>query len=627
MRIGRFTALFLLLFVSASLWAQMTPNAPVKNFRFPRFGENGYTQWVLQGEKGIYDSEEQIRVEGMALRVYSGDERMAKELTLDSPEATIRLKEDRAFSKQKIRIEGANFTITGTGWEWIGETKEIVVEADTVVEFTQAITGGLSEQNDPAEVKRTVIKSDQLVLQTTEEDYNFEFSGSVRALSGDMDLRSNILIALADAPGGEEEAPKLGQGKLDSVREIVAIEEVKILQGGRTVRAGEAKFLTREGRATLTGSPQIEVKGAFLSGAVVRSHSGELVIEGSPSEGRAQMILTDTGGLGLQGMSALSEQTIVLANRITMQEVASGNRFLFEQQVEVMSGAVQLQASKMTITADQAKKEAEPESGVGDEADLKVGEVRQLIAEGGVRIEQKGQVATGEKVVFYPAEQRCELTGQPKVTNGEAVITGHKMELKPKLAIVTSNGSEKVNVELPAMPDLGYQTFTPSLAKEEDDGRTEDVAPEVTIVRSRLLRMIEEPERTLFRFTDEVEVSGTNLEATCERLDVIAKERSATTSAKDATERLEVERIEAHDSVVIKQAGRTATASRAFIMPKEGKVVLEDNAVVEDDRGRVSGFRMTLLQGQRKAIVEGGGGPGQERARITLPALPGSDDK
>ena len=45
-----------------ALQAQMTPSAPVQNFRLPSFGENGYTQWVLQGGKGIYDSETQIRI-------------------------------------------------------------------------------------------------------------------------------------------------------------------------------------------------------------------------------------------------------------------------------------------------------------------------------------------------------------------------------------------------------------------------------------------------------------------------------------------------------------------------------------------------------------------------------------
>jgi lipopolysaccharide export system protein LptA len=198
------------------------------------------------------------------------------------------------------------------------------------------------------------------------------------------------------------------------------------------------------------------------------------------------------------------------------------------------------------------------------------------------------------------------------------------MELKPKLAIVTSDGTEKVKVELPMMPDLGYQTFSPTLNQEDAGEKEEAAKPELTVVQSRQLRMLEEPERTLFRFTDAVEISATNLEATCERLDVIATEKRAATATEDPSKRLEVERIEAHDSVEIKQAGRTATASRAFILPKEGKVVLEDNAVVNDERGRVSGYRMTLLQGQRRAIVEGGGGPGQERVRITLPALPGS---
>lgn len=607
----------------------MTPNAPVKNFRFPRFGDNGYTQWVLQGAKGIYDNEEQIRVEEMALRVYSGDERMVKELTLDSPEATIRLKENRAFSEDAIRIVGANFTISGTGWEWIGETREIIVQADTVVEFTQAITGGLSEAAGPTGgMKRTVIKSDQLVLQTTEKDYNFEFSGSVSAVSGDLDLKSNVLIALADVPEGEKGAPTVEPGKLDSVRQIIAREEVVIVQQGRTVRAGEAEFLTREGRAILTGGPQIEVAGAFLSGAVVRSQSGELVIEGSPSKGRAQMILTETGGLGLQGGSALSQETIVLADTITMQAVKAGNRFLFEGAVEVMSGAVQLKAAKMTILSDK-KEEATKTAATDKDAesgDLKVGEVNQLVAEGGVRIEQSGQIATGEKVVFYPTEQRCELTGNPRVTNGEAVVTGTRMELKPQLAVVYGDSTDKVRVELPEMPDLGYKTFTPSLTSEAEDNsrKVETVEPEITIVQSELLRMVEEPRRTLFRFTDSVEVTATNLEATCDRLDVIAVEKPAPAGAKDLGGALEVERIEAHDSVVIMQSGRTATAGRAFILPNEGKVVLEDNAVVNDQRGRVSGFRMTLLQGERRAIVEGGGGPGQERARITLPALPGS---
>ncbi|MFU8847961.1 MAG: LptA/OstA family protein [Opitutales bacterium] len=597
----------------------MSPNAPVKNFRYPRFAESGYTEWVLQGEKGIYDSEAQIRVEGMALRVYSGDERMTRELTLESPEATIRTAENRAFSKAPIQIAGANFTISGTGWEWLGESKEIVVAADTVVTFTQEIDGGLSGRTASEAVKQTVIRSERLVLQTTEKEYRFEFSGAVRVKSAEMDLASNLLIALADVPEGAEGVAAPDPGKLDSVRQIIAMEEVQIMQSGRQVRAGEVQFFPREGRATLTKSPEIEVAGAYLSGAVVRSQSGVLQIEGSPSEGRAQMILTETGGLGLQGMSALSEETIVLANKIRMESVAAGNRFFFEEDVHVMSGAVQLRAAMMTVEADAEGKAAEAELAASEESEageLKVGVLRRLMAEGGVSIEQGGQVATGEAVVFYPSEERAVLTGKPRVTNGETVVTGSKMELKPQLAVVSSEGSEKVRVALPVMPDLGYE---PNLGSGESAADTTG-EPQLTVVQSQLLRMIEEPGQTLFRFSDAVEISATNLDVSCERLDVIASESAVAQGAKEPAARLEVERIEAHDRVEIRQAGRTASAKRAFFLPKEGKVVLEDEAVVTDARGQVFGYRMTLLQGQRRAIVEGGQ-PGQERARITLPGF------
>lgn len=618
MRFSRFLSITVLSCLAVSLYGQMTPNAPIKNFRLPRFGDNGYTQWVLQGARGIYDSDEQVRVEGMAMRVYSGDERMALELSMDSPEATLRLLENRGYSDAPIEISGANFTISGVGWEWSGETKEIVVKYDTVVKFTQGIAGAfvdLGASDDAA--KETEIHSERLVLRTTEEEYYFEFTGSVHAVSDQMDLRSEQLIALADVPAGRDDsaAAKAAPGELDSIRQIIARDDVMIVQDGKIVKADQAEFFPREQRADLSGSASVETKGAYLSGESIRSQSGEIVIAGAEAAGRAQMILTEAGGLGIQGAAALTSETIVLADTITMREQPTENHFLFKGSVEVMSGAVQMRSARMVITANRT--ESAPTEA---DSDLKVGEVKNIVADGGVRIEQSGQVATGEQVTFYPADERAVLTGDPKVTNGEAVVTGQIMELKPKLAIIRGEAGAPVIVRLPEMPDLGYEAFTPTSLNEPKPS-VASTEMEDTVVTSHLLRMIEEPDQTLFRFTENVTVTATNLDATCERLDVIAREQASADPAADKP--LELERIEAHDEVVIEQTGRTATAKKAIILPKEGKVVLEGQAVVQDDRGRVAGHRMTLFQGQRRAVVEGGG-PEGERARITLPAMPGS---
>jgi lipopolysaccharide export system protein LptA len=637
MRFPRYLTILLLNCLTVSLFGQMTPNAPVKNFRLPRFADNGYTQWVLQGERGIYDSDEQVRVEGMAMRVYSGDERMAVELSMDSPEATLRLLENRGYSDSSIEIVGINFTISGVGWEWSGDSKEIIVKYDTVVKFTQGIAGAFVDSGVDVEAgsQDTEIHSQRLLLRTSEEEYYFEFTGSVHAVSDQMDLRSETLIAMADAPEGRADdvvVQEIAPDELDSIRQIIARDKVVIFQDGKTVKADQAEFFPREQRASLDGTASVTTAGAYLSGEHIHSQTGQIVVVGAPSVGRAQMILTDAGGLGIQGASALSSDTIVLADAITMQEHATENNFLFEGAVEVMSGAVQMQAARMEIVA--YKSDAVVVSGTeAASSDLKVGEVKSIVADGGVRIEQNGQVATSEKVTFYPADERAVLTGDPQVTNGEAIVTGEKMELKPKLAIISGVAGTPVIVRLPEMPDLGYEAFSSSSLDVSKSGSTADssqrasvstpVVKEETVVHSQLLRMIEAPTHTLFRFTEDVNVTATNLNATCEQLDVIAYAPAATVGGQ-RSEALELERIEANDQVVIQQTGRTATAKKALILPQEGKVVLEGEAVVEDDRGRVSGHRMTLLQGQRRAIVEGGG-PDGERARITLPAMPGRE--
>jgi lipopolysaccharide export system protein LptA len=470
------------LFPSLSLSAQMTPSAPVQDFRFPRFGDNGYTQWVLQGKQGVYDSDAQIRVEGMALRVYSGDERMALELSLDSPAATLRLKENRAFSEEPIKIIGANFKITGLGWEWSGDTKEIVVKAKTNVQFTQGIGSAFSEVSTGVG-GQTEIRSERLLLRTTEDAYYFEFTGQVEALSQEMDLRSERLSAEADPPEGRgaNSAAPTAPTELDSLRRIYAEESVTIIQSGRTVQADEAEFFPREERAILSGNASVSTPGAYFSGQSLRSRSGEIVLSGADGQGRAQLILLETGGLGLQGTSELSAETIVLSDTISMRESPGENRFLFQGAVEVMSGALQMRAEKMTIlSTPQTSAES-----ADDLNELRVGAVQTIVAEGAVEIEQDGQLATGEQVTFYPDEERAVLTGEPRVTNGDAVVTGRSMELKPRRATIRGEAENPVQVRLPQLPDLGYDLAGSGSEADKkstkDTERVEAVSPVDTV--------------------------------------------------------------------------------------------------------------------------------------------------
>jgi len=57
----------------------------------------------------------------------------------------------------------------------------------------------------------------------------------------------------------------------------------------------------------------------------------------------------------------------------------------------------------------------------------------------------------------------------------------------------------------------------------------------------------------------------------------------------------------------------------AEIYPQEGRVVLLDSPVVTNKDGILTGWKITLLQGEQKVLVESN--PNGGRTRITLPQI------
>lgn len=595
---------------------RISPNAPVVNFLYPRFSDEGFTQWILRGAKAHYDSEEQIRVDEMRMRLFTGDERMAVEMEMSSPEATIRLQENRAFSDTAIRIEGDRFNLAGEGWEWLGEARRIEILRDAAVSFSDTLPDALgatatrSEDSDTSiamqAIDATRIRSHRMTLHSSETHHTFTFREAVDVRSRDWLLTSQFLEATIDAPPGGP-VPETGVDLTGKLNHAIARESVEIIQFDRTATAAEAEFFPREDRVILRGRPQVKLPGAFVTGSTIELQEGEALIRGSQADGRAQLILMQTGGLGIQGTSSLASETIVLADQIRLSEHADGNRFFFEGRVAVLSGALEMDAGSLTVYTRRDVVE-------GDEG-AEVSSVQRMVATDSVRIEQAGQNAEAERVEFFPLEERALLTGQPRLYSGDSEIRAHTIELRPGVSVARSErGGDPVAVTLPDLPDLGYR----------DPQQANDTQPAIpTLINSRIARMESADEQTRFIFTDEVDVKATNLTLQSDTLVVYAvpdstQPRSSTETS--TTPPLRIERINAIGQVSIRQEDRSASAGQATFLPDEGRVILEDRPQVEQPgMGKVTGHRMVLLQGQRRALVEGG--PDGERARITLPPL------
>lgn len=117
----------------------MRPDAPIRNFRFPVFGENGYRLWELRGVEGRYLSEDESLIIGMDLKAFSGDASMTLENRIRSPEARINFPETTAEGASTLFVTGPNYEVEGYNWKWQGTDKRMTVAEGARVVFFDSI--------------------------------------------------------------------------------------------------------------------------------------------------------------------------------------------------------------------------------------------------------------------------------------------------------------------------------------------------------------------------------------------------------------------------------------------------------------------------------------------------------
>ncbi|HLS28141.1 MAG TPA: LptA/OstA family protein [Opitutales bacterium] len=160
-----------------------------------------------------------------------------------------------------------------------------------------------------------------------------------------------------------------------------------------------------------------------------------------------------------------------------------------------------------------------------------------------------------------------------------------------------------------------------------------------TVIESDHLKMTTLDDETQFIFSENVSITTTDMTVYCDRLEVFAgrldvNEKAAREKADSEKSKNEdpieeelgrIQRIYAIGNVRVVQGDREATSGRAEVFPREGRVVLTENPVLRNEDGRVSGARITFLQGEGEAIVES---DLKQRPRVELPSVPplGSGD-
>jgi lipopolysaccharide export system protein LptA len=124
--------------------------------------------------------------------------------------------------------------------------------------------------------------------------------------------------------------------------------------------------------------------------------------------------------------------------RITSQQLEADHK----NQVITFRGKVIARQGDITIHSDTAR--------VFYEKKEEGNEVREIVAEGNVKIYQEDRVATGQKAVFINGEQKIILTGEPRVWQGKDMVSGERITvlLEEDKSLVESGPDRRVEVIL-----------------------------------------------------------------------------------------------------------------------------------------------------------------------------------
>lgn len=135
-------ALSLGLPVTPVLDAQLRPDPdePVRDFRLPMFGEDGFRAWELRGDSGHFQRDRTLAVEGLDLRVF-GPRGEGLESRIRSPQAVLAPDESRAWGDSPLLVETDQFELRGEDWTWDGKARRIEVRREVHTIFFEELTG------------------------------------------------------------------------------------------------------------------------------------------------------------------------------------------------------------------------------------------------------------------------------------------------------------------------------------------------------------------------------------------------------------------------------------------------------------------------------------------------------
>ncbi len=123
------------LLFAASCFAQSNVRLeePMEDFRVPQFNDEGYREWHLKATRGTYQNDNEVLIEGMSIRQFTGDETNEVVGTLETPKATYMIDSALIVGAGEILAKSDSFELTGSDWVYQANENRLTINKNAKV--------------------------------------------------------------------------------------------------------------------------------------------------------------------------------------------------------------------------------------------------------------------------------------------------------------------------------------------------------------------------------------------------------------------------------------------------------------------------------------------------------------
>ena len=580
-----FSAIIFLTF----LCGEIQISESVTQFRYPKFSDNGFIEWVLEGNSGNYKQSD-ISIEGLKLRIYSGDQLARSLSNITGDNCIFNSDTQIASSDNSILINGSGFNLSGNKWTYNLSKEIISLNSDAFVSFSQNIDSiflGIEQEGE------TTITSNQMQLIIEPNRYLFSFEGDCTLSSESFILKTDLLeIELLNS--SNKISFSMPTGELSGMKSIKGEGDVQFIGMGQYIQSNIFVIKPPENSAIFEGNALIQYNQIALKGDSIDLKQNQVEILSFNNN----LSSFSNSNFDTVNSSMDLSSTFIQSSKITLLKHQDAYEYIFNQNVFFVSDLYRINADRLFLKTKEI---------LNHNSSKIFQDITLTEANGNVMVKNQDYLISGQYLKFLPLENQLELSDEVTYVSDFAKLKSERLFIENDI-LLASSSDKLLEVVLPNTPDLNFEF-------NETSNLTELGTSKDTIIRANDLKInIQELiYDCVFKGTVKLVKNDFSLLSDLLTMKWILVDRGITENTE-----YKMDTMIADGSVKMEQMNYYASANHAEILPDEKMFHLLGNAHFEDINGSIWGERIEFDRKLKQTKVIGSENGGRARIQFDL---------